>query len=89
MARKKPRSTKEFYKMLKGQTATFWLASGENVLGEVIAIDKDFGDLIVEKADGHWLLIPEHSFTLIETVAPPKRPRTAEAESGDGNRETA
>ena len=82
MAKKKPHSTKEFYKALKGQTATFWLENGENVFGEVLAIDKDFGDLIVEKPDGHWLLIPEHSFMLIET-APAKHDKKLEPESGE------
>ncbi len=87
MARRKPRSTKEFYKLLKGQTATFWLENGENVYGQVIAIDKDYGDLIVEKADGHWLLIPEHSFTLIETAAPQKRDKKVERESEEREEE--
>ncbi len=81
MARKKPHSTKEFYKLLRGQTATFWLQNGENVYGEVVAIDKDYGDLIVEKSDGHWLLIPEHSFTLIETAVPLKHDKRGEPES--------
>ncbi len=89
MSRKKPHSTKEFYKMLKGQTATFWLENGEDVLGEVVAIDKDFGDFIVEKPDGHWLLIPEHAFTLIETATPLKRDKKVEPDTEEGEEVTS
>ncbi len=66
MARKKPRSTKEFHKLLKHETATVRLENGASAVGTVLAIDKDYGDVILETPDGKLVLIPLGSYSFIE-----------------------
>ncbi len=62
------RAIKEFSKLIQARTAVIHLENGETIQGDVIAIDKNLRNLIVEKPNGQLALIPEHSFSYIETL---------------------